>query len=157
MYETTQGRDNEMASASTLYSLQSLKLTNLLCRHSAHSVPANRLIDLLPHLAASVSSSIYIHGDDTVAVAVRPECRGYVRPSLFCGSRVLKERLYLFVLAASSWRYTMIAACTFSSHLASILMISLLDIVCFYDWVISLDQEVALRGTYSRLHLRSGG
>ncbi|KAH9057513.1 hypothetical protein EDB87DRAFT_1631177 [Lactarius vividus] len=40
--------------------------------------------------------------------------------------RVLTERLYLFVLATYSWRHCMI------------------DAVCFYDWLISLDQEVAL-------------
>ncbi|KAH9171902.1 hypothetical protein EDB89DRAFT_2243261 [Lactarius sanguifluus] len=39
----------------------------------------------------------------------------------------------------------MIAACTFPSHpTRCILMINLLDVICFYDWVISLDQEVAL-------------
>ncbi|KAH9054022.1 hypothetical protein EDB83DRAFT_2552797 [Lactarius deliciosus] len=41
---------------------------------------------------------------------------------------VYRQRLYLFVLVASSGRYCMIAAYS----------------ACFYDWVISLDQEVAL-------------
>ncbi|KAH9022318.1 hypothetical protein EDB85DRAFT_2278195 [Lactarius pseudohatsudake] len=92
----------------------------LLCRHSDHSVPATRLIDLLPHLAASVSSSIYIHGDNTANVGVLPECRGYL---------ALLHDSCLYVPLASRW---------------CILIISLLDVVCFYDWLISLDQEVAL-------------
>jgi len=85
----------------------------LLCRHSSHSVPASRLghIDLLLHLAASVLSSIYIHGTTVAyaaAVGVRPEFSGYVRPYFFFGGHVLIERLYLFVLAASRARYTLI-------------------------------------------------
>ncbi|KAH9032822.1 hypothetical protein EDB84DRAFT_1676476 [Lactarius hengduanensis] len=82
------------------------------------------LIQMLPMcerwLLASVTSSIYVHGDNTASVGVRPECGGCL---------ALLHDSCLYVPLASRW---------------CILIISLLDVVCFYDWLISLDQEVAL-------------
>ncbi|KAH9054018.1 Rft protein-domain-containing protein [Lactarius deliciosus] len=100
--------DEEMSKRNTLVPITMLLLVR---------VPASRLIDPLPHLAASVSSSICIHGDNTAIVGVRPECGGYVSTSFVVPFKVAQSN-------------------TISSCL-------LLDAICFYDWVISLDQEVA--------------
>ncbi len=40
-----------------------------------------------------------------------PEYTGYVRPYFLFGGHVLTERLYLFVLATSSGRYTLACEC----------------------------------------------
>ncbi|KAH9054010.1 hypothetical protein EDB83DRAFT_2552791 [Lactarius deliciosus] len=103
-----------------MYSTSTVKFSRVPVDVSSIEAWGLKLIDLLLHLAASVPSSIYIYGDNRATIADRPACGGYL---------ALLHDSCLYVPIASHW---------------CILMISLLDVVCFYDWVISLDQEVAL-------------
>ncbi|KAI9452795.1 hypothetical protein BJY52DRAFT_1402348 [Lactarius psammicola] len=88
---------------------------------SAHSIVATRLGHIgrcsTYSVAASVPSSIYTYGTTVASAAVvgvQPEYIGYVSASL--PSAVKVDRSWPFLAAY---------------------------VVCFYDWIISLDQEVA--------------